>query len=102
MVEGVQSLMNNHPSVRGGRAIGMFGCLDLQQPDGTQVQPLAGPPHPAVPAFKAALLENGISGFVRPPLLHCAPPLVTSADELKEGFSRIDKALTVLDDGLGF
>ena len=233
MEEGVQRLIDAHPSVRGGRAVGLFGCVDLQLPDGGAIQPLAGPPHPAVPAFKAALLEvrashvarpsppppsrlgdgggggalrgdarpfgrrrawrarqgrtmrarerwwrqtrdadgllrprmiadaheparvvvppivavpmrfsdsssgydfvlepsllssavpptpspsrrnraaaprsrcpkNGVIGFVRPPLLHCAPPLVITEEELRDGFDRVDRALGVLDCGLGF
>lgn len=69
-----QELIDTHPSVRGGRAVGLFGCLDLQGPDGAYIQPVAGPVHPAVPAFKKALMEKSIYGFVRPPVMHCAPP----------------------------
>ena len=58
--------------------------------------------HPAVPGFKKALMDNGIFGFVRPPMLHSAPPLVINEAELRDGFSRVDAALDVLDKGLGF
>ena len=50
MAECTAQLVERHPSVRAGRAIGLFGCLDLVGTDGKYMQPLAGPPHPAVGA----------------------------------------------------
>jgi len=102
MVECSQRLLDERACVRGARAVGLFGCLDLQDTSGAYMQPFAGPPHPAAATFKRALLENGIYGFVRLPLLHTAPPLVISDDELRDGFDRLDTALTVLDQELGF
>ena len=72
-------------------------------PDGKYFMPLSkGPVHPAVAPFKKALLDEGIYGFMRPPVLHSAPPLVISEAELREGFARVDRALDVLDERLGF
>ena len=102
MAEWTDRLVDNHPSVRQGRALGLFGCLDLAGPDGAYMQPLAGPPHPAVTPFQRALTEEGIFGLVRPPLLHCAPPLVITDAELRDGFERVDRALHTLDAELGF
>ena len=102
MVECSQRLLDERACVRGARAVGLFGCLDLQDTSGAYMQPFAGPPHPAAATFKRALLENGIYGFVRLPLLHTAPPLVITDDELRDGFDRLDTALTVLDQELGF
>ena len=42
MEEGVQRLIDAHPSVRGGRAVGLFGCVDLQLPDGGAIPRFAG------------------------------------------------------------
>jgi len=102
MKEWTNRLVENHPSVRQGRAVGLFGCLDLQGTDGKYMQPVAGPAHPAVAGFKKALVDEGIFGLVRPPLLHTAPPLVITEDELNDGFSKVDRALHVLDGALGF
>jgi taurine--2-oxoglutarate transaminase len=102
MKEWCHRLVETHPSVRAGRALGLFGCLDLQGPDGKYMQPLTGPMHPAVPAFKQALTDGGLFGLVRPPLMHHAPPLVISEAELRHGFEIVDNGLTVLDRGLGF
>ena len=44
-----------------------------------------------------ALRDEGVFGLVRPPFLHCAPPLVVSEDELHDGFDRVDRALDTLD-----
>jgi len=102
MVECTDRLVAEHPSVAQGRAMGLFGCLDLVTPDGRAMQPLRGPPHAALPAFKRALLDNGVFGLVRPPLLHTAPPLVINEAELRDGFDRVGRALSVLDKQLGF
>lgn len=49
-----------------------------------------------------AYADNGLIGMIRPPLLHVAPPLVISEEELLDGFDRQDKALYCLDEELGF
>jgi len=98
----IDALIATHPSVRHGRAVGLFGCMDLVGTDGRHMQPLAGPPHAAVKPFKRALADEGIFGLVRPPLLHAAPPLVISEEELRDGFARVHRALSVLDRELGF
>lgn len=102
MKEQTQRMLDNHPCVKAGRALGMFGCLDLQKPDGSYMQPANGPPHPALPLFKKALLDEGIYGFVRAPNFHSAPPLISTPEDLVDGYDKIDRALTVLDKGLGF
>lgn len=35
-------------------------------------------------------------------VMHSAPPLIITDEELRDGFSRISEALHVLDRGLGF
>ena len=95
-------LVEKHPSVRQGRAIGCFGCLDLVTPGGQLYQPLTrGPLNPAFGEFKKALMDEGIYGFVRPGVFHTAPPLVVTHEQLDDGFARVDRALDVLDAALG-
>ena len=55
------------------------------------------PNPPKVAAFKKALADNGIYGLIRPPFLHCAPPMVIQEDELNDALERVDKSLDVLD-----
>lgn len=95
-------LIEKHPSCKHGRAIGLFGALDLCGTDGKYMQALSGPLSPAAAPFKKALLSEGVFSFVRPPYLHSAPPLVITEEELRDGFSRVDRALHVLDEHLGF
>merc|ERR1719506_2295562 len=102
MIECTERLIEQHPSVQRGRALGLFGAIDLCTPDGRYIQPVAGPAHPAVAPFKKALLEEGIYGMVRAPYMHTAPPLVITEAELREGFARVDRALLALDRQLGF
>jgi adenosylmethionine-8-amino-7-oxononanoate aminotransferase len=97
MMDEINALVEKHASVKQGRAIGLFGCLDLQQPNGKAIQPLSGPSPPHVAEFRQALRDNGLMALFRPPLLHCCPPLVISESELRDGFQRLSAALTQLD-----
>lgn len=97
MHEEIDKLVLKHDSVRAGRAIGLFGCLDLQGPDGKMIQPLAGPSPPQITNMRKALRDNGLMALFRPPLLHCCPPLVITEEELRDGFSRLSTALSTLD-----
>jgi taurine--2-oxoglutarate transaminase len=97
MMEEINGIVERHPSVKAGRAIGLFGCLDLQGKDGRAIQPLGMPFTPAVQTLKKALVRNGIMGMFRPPLLHCTPPLVITEPELRDGFQRVSRSLAELD-----
>lgn len=97
MVEELSRIVEKHPSVRQARAIGLFGCLDLVGEDGNCLQEYQQPQSLKTKAFRKAMFEHGLWGLFRPPLLHCAPPLIISEAELRDGFARLDKALTTLD-----
>jgi len=100
MIEEMSGLVERHPSVRQARCVGLFGCLDLVDPQTGRFVQAFHQQHPVkVAAFKQAMVENGLYGLFRPPLLHCAPPLTISEEQLRDGFARLDKALNVLDDG---
>ena len=47
---------------------------------------------------RKAMREEGVYGLLRPPFVHCAPPLVINEEELRDGFARVDRALDVLDE----
>jgi taurine--2-oxoglutarate transaminase len=97
MVEEMTRIVEKHPSVRQGRAIGLFGCLDLVGSDGNSIQEYHQPQSPKIQEFRKAYFDNGLWGLFRPPLLHCAPPLIITEEELRDGFARLDKALSKLD-----
>lgn len=98
MIHEMEEIAERHPSVLQGRAVGLFGCFDLIGKDGNLIQRLSGPSPPEIPKFRQALFDNGLISLFRPPLLHCAPPLVITEDELLEGFHRLNNALYVLDE----
>jgi len=97
MVEQMQNLVTRHSSVRQARVIGLFGCLDLIGPSGNMIQEYQQPSPKKVLEFRKAMLDNGLHSLFRPPLLHCAPPLIIQEHELLDGFSRLDNALHILD-----
>ena len=100
--ETMQKIAVKHPCIKQYRAIGLFGCFDIQDLSGANPKLQHEAAHEAFNAYKRAYNEVGLVGLHRYPHVHCAPPLVISEDELRDGFNRLDQALTVLDDALGF
>lgn len=98
MIEEMANIVEKHPSVRQARAIGLFGCLDLVGPDGNCIQEYQQAPSAKTVKFRKAMFTNGLWGLFRPPLLHCAPPLVINEKELRDGFARLDRSLNTLDE----
>jgi len=98
----MQKLANDHPSIKQYRAIGMFGCFDIQDINGANPKLQHEAAHEAFHKYKQAFLDNGLVGLHRYPHIHCAPPLSITEEELIDGFQRLDRALDVLDDALGF
>ena len=97
MREEIDRLTNAHPSVAGGRVIGLFGMVDLQKDaQGTRLAPYGH--HSAVgDAFKARLLELGLYTYVRWSEFTCIPPRCITEAELRQAFAIIDEALEVVD-----
>ena len=100
--EEMQRLANNHPCIKQYRAIGLFGCLDVKDIAGNNPKLQHEAAHEAFLKYKKAYTENGLVGLHRYPHIHCAPPLVISEEEMRDGFNRLDRALSVLDDALGY
>lgn len=100
MMEEISKLVEKHESVKQGRCIGLFGCIDLQGKDGRSIQQLAAPSPAFVNRFRKSLSDHGLIALFRPPLLHCCPPLVITEEELRDGFQRLSGALTTLDAAL--
>lgn len=98
MLEELNRIILKHDCVRQGRAVGLFGCLDLVNSQGQLVQQLGAPSPPEVQLLKRALREQGLFSLFRPPLLHCAPPLIIQEAELRDGFRRLSAALDIFDD----
>ncbi|MCB9787099.1 MAG: aminotransferase class III-fold pyridoxal phosphate-dependent enzyme [Deltaproteobacteria bacterium] len=93
----MERLRETHPSVKGGRALGLFGMVDLQKnAKGEPLAPYNGS-HPAMAKFNRALLDAGLFTFVRWGSFMCNPPLCITEEELKHGFSIIDRALAHTD-----
>jgi len=100
--ERMHDIANDHPCIKQYRAVGLFGCLDVHNPDGTIPRLQHEKANEAFVKYKKAYKENGLNGLHRYPHIHCAPPLVINKDELLDGFDRLDQTLNVLDEELGF
>ncbi|MGM0574782.1 MAG: aminotransferase class III-fold pyridoxal phosphate-dependent enzyme [Myxococcota bacterium] len=98
MREEMDSLRERHPSVAGGRCVGLFGMVDLRRNEaGEPVAPFNGS-SPVMERFKERLLEERLFSYVRWSSFMTNPPLCISEGDLREGFARIDRALDVVDE----
>ncbi|MCP4676496.1 MAG: aminotransferase class III-fold pyridoxal phosphate-dependent enzyme [Deltaproteobacteria bacterium] len=91
-------LREKHPSVKGGRCIGLFGMIDLQKnSDGESFARYNGQ-SPVMNQLAAFLKENGLFTLMRWGSFMCNPPLCITERQLLEGFRIIDRGLDITDD----
>ena len=43
--------------------------------------------------FKKDLIDSGVFGFMRPPVMHWAPPLIITDEQINDTVDKIDAAL---------
>jgi taurine--2-oxoglutarate transaminase len=90
-------LQAKHPCMKEGRAIGLFGMIDVQK--NARGEPFSpyGKVGPEMAALTKLFKEKGLLTFVKGSNFTCIPPLCITEAELKEGFSIVDEGLTMLD-----
>ncbi len=91
-------LQAKHPCMKEGRAIGLFGMIDLQRnaATGEPFAPYAGS-SPSMAKLGKFFKERGLFTFVKHTSFTCIPPLCINDAELREGFAIVDDALTMMD-----
>lgn len=91
-------LKAKHPSMKEGRAIGLFGMIDVQKNAvGDPLAPYNGT-HPAMGKLSKFFIDNGLFTFVRWSSFMCNPPLCITEEQLREGFEIIDRGLEITDE----
>jgi taurine--2-oxoglutarate transaminase len=97
MREEMDALAAAHPSVRGGRAVGLFGMIDLQRD--ASGAPFGGfnVKHPLMHDLYERMLAEGVFAYVRWSTVMVLPPLCISEADLRDGYARIGRALDVMD-----
>ena len=97
-----EKLAANHPSVGVHRNIGLFGILELVKSRET-MEPLSpfNVTNEVMARVNRALLDRGLSTFVRWHTVMTNPPLCVTEEQLDEGFAIIDEALVVADEAVG-
>ena len=97
MTREMERLAQKHPSLKTGRAIGLFGILDIQKDaQGTPIAPYNGS-HPAMAELRQFLLNEGLFTFLRWSHVFCNPPLTITEEQLLEGFEILDRGLAITD-----
>ena len=90
-------LIDKHPSAKEGRALGLFGMMDVQKNSrGDLIAPYNGT-HPAMQELAAFFRSEGLFTFVRWSHFMCNPPLCITKDQLLEAFAIIDRGLDITD-----
>ena len=93
----MERLRQKHPSVAEGRAIGLFGTLDLRKNSANEPLCGYGGSHPVMGKLGAFFREEGLFTFLRPSGVMCNPPLCITEAQLCEGFEVIDRGLDLVD-----
>jgi len=95
----LKDLGEAHPSVGEVRSIGLFGILELVKNRKTK-EPLApwNSASPEMAAFRKACLDNGLFLYTHWHTVLIIPPLIITAEQLKEGFAVLDEALKITDE----
>jgi taurine--2-oxoglutarate transaminase len=93
----MERLRQKHPSVAEGRAIGLFGTLDLRKNSANEPLCGYGGSHPVMGKLGAFFREEGLFTFLRPSGVMCNPPLSITEAQLCEGFEVIDRGLDLVD-----
>ncbi|SIR90053.1 aspartate aminotransferase family protein [Williamsia sterculiae] len=95
---GLAELADRHPSVGEVRGCGVFWALELVR-DRTTREPLApyGASSAAMNDVVAACRSGGLLPFANVNRIHVVPPCTVTAEEVREGLTVLDAALTVGD-----
>lgn len=90
-------LKAKHPSVKEGRAIGLFGMVDLQKDTkGTPMAPYNGSSE-AMNKLAKFFKDEGLFTFVRWWSFTCNPPLCITEAQLRTCFEIVDRGLDITD-----
>jgi len=98
---GLAAIAAKHPSVGEVRGLGAFWAIELVKNPETRealvpfnaAGPAMGPMNEIAASCKAA----GVWPFIATNRIHVAPPLIATADEVREGLAAIDAALDLAD-----
>jgi taurine--2-oxoglutarate transaminase len=94
-------LGENHPSVGEVRSIGLFGVIELVRDRRTR-EPLApfNETSPEMIGLRKFILDQGLYLYTHWHTILIIPPLIINPDQLAEGFSILDKALSLTDNAI--
>ncbi|MEP6630711.1 MAG: aspartate aminotransferase family protein, partial [Lapillicoccus sp.] len=97
----LRALADRHPSVGEVRGLGAFWAIELVRDRHTR-EPLvpfnaSGAAAAPMAEFGAACKSRGLWPFIHMHRTHVAPPLVITADEVRQGVAVLDEALEVTD-----
>jgi taurine--2-oxoglutarate transaminase len=104
LLERLEEIKANHPSVGDVRGLGLFAAIDLVK-DKASREPLVPwsvryyeEKHPLTKQLLGKLKEEGLYTYMRWNVLMICPPLCITKEELAWGLDKIDQALIIVDE----
>lgn len=97
----LESMVEKHKCVGEARCIGLFSALTIVK--NKETRELMAPyhtPNSVMPQIMAKLMDLGFSTFGRETNINICPPLIITAEQLKEELPKLDKVLTWVDENL--
>ncbi len=94
----LNDLGEQHPCVGDARSIGLFGVIELVKDRKTK-EPLApwNSSSPAMATVRKYCLDRGLYAYTHWHTVLVIPPLIITEEQLREGFTILDEALTQVD-----
>ncbi len=91
------ALKDKHPSFGAGRALGLFGIVEVRKNSKNEPMAPYNGNSEAMQKLARFFKDEGLFTFVRWHTFMCNPPLMISEQQLKEGFAIIDRGLEITD-----
>jgi len=91
--EEMDTLKAKHNCIKDVRTVGLFGAVEFKG-DVNGFRGIQQKPDPSMMDFRFKLIDNGLFTFTAGAHIAITPPLIIKEEQVREGFSLIDKTIT--------
>lgn len=106
LMKELEKMKQKHPSIGDVRGLGLFAAIELVKDRKTR-EPIVPwtvenyeKKNPLISSVLNQMKTDGVTGYSRWNVLFIAPPLCITEEQLTEGLSKIDKAISIVDEAI--
>lgn len=106
LMKELEKMKQKHPSIGDVRGLGLFAAIELVKDRKTR-EPIVPwtvenyeKKNPLISSVLNQMKTDGVTGYSRWNVLFIAPPLCITEEQLMEGLSKIDKAISIVDEAI--